>query len=77
MTTLISLMNGRLGRATRVALGVALIAGGLAGLGGKVGLVVAVVGLLPILMGVWGRCLLELVAACSVTRAQGPGSPLA
>ncbi len=62
MIGLIGFMNGAAGRAARVLLGLALIAWGLTSLGGTTGLVVAVIGLLPIAMGIWGRCLLEIVA---------------
>lgn len=55
-------MNGFWGRALRAGAGVALIAYGLLGLGGPAGLIVALVGVLPLALGLWGRCLLELVA---------------
>ncbi len=62
MNALINFMNGTAGRAVRVVLGLALIYIGLALVGGTAGLIVAVIGLAPIAMGVWGRCLLEAVA---------------
>ncbi len=62
MNALINWMNGALGRAARVILGLALIYVGLAAVGGAAGLIVALIGLAPIAMGVWGRCLLEAVA---------------
>jgi hypothetical protein len=62
MAGLIGFMNGFWGRALRVVLGVALIAYGLLMLGGTPGIVVAIVGLVPLAMGLWGHCLLELVA---------------
>ena len=69
MTSIIGYMNrGPLGRALRFVLGVALIAYGLLVLGGTVGTVVAIVGLLPIALALWGHCLLELAAPRS-TRA--------
>ncbi len=61
MNTLISFMQNYLGRAVRVMLGLVLIYAGLFVLGGRTGLVVAVVGLLPIALGVWGPCLLGFV----------------
>jgi Inner membrane protein YgaP-like, transmembrane domain len=63
MKTMIDFMNGGLGRAARVVLGVALIYVGLFTLSGSVaGYVVAIIGLAPIVLGFWGHCLLELVA---------------
>lgn len=62
MKTLVSFMNGSLGRAARFVLGLTLIYAGLFSLqGGITGFAVAVVGLVPIAMGFWGRCLLEIV----------------
>ncbi len=61
MNTLISFMQNNVGRALRVILGVALIYAGLFVVGGTLGLVVAIIGLLPIAMGVWGPCLLGFV----------------
>ncbi len=60
MNALINFMNGGIGRAARVVLGLALVYSGLflAG-GGLAGYVVALIGFIPIAMGVWGRCLLE------------------
>ncbi len=59
MNGLIKFMNSVTGRVLRVALGLVLIYLGLAVIGGTTGLVVAVIGLLPIAMGVWGKCLLQ------------------
>ena len=61
MSGLIKFMNSVTGRALRVVLGLVLIYLGLAVIGGTTGLVVAVIGLLPIAMGVWGKCLLQFV----------------
>jgi len=61
MSNLIQFFNGRFGRVLRLALGVAFIWYGLLVLGGTAGAILAVVGLVPIGLGVWGRCLLELV----------------
>jgi hypothetical protein len=62
MSGVIEFMNGSVGRGVRIILGVALIAFGLLSLGGTIGLVVALIGLIPLVMGLWGRCLIELVA---------------
>ena len=59
MTGFVTFMNATLGRTLRVLLGITLIIFGLLLLGGTVGIVVALVGLLPIALGLWGRCLLE------------------
>lgn len=60
MASLIEFMHSFWGRALRVIVGVALIAYGLAGIGGTGGVIVAIIGLVPLIMGAWGRCLLEL-----------------
>ena len=59
MKQLVSFMNSQAGRLLRGALGVALIVIGLAGVHGTGGTLLAVVGLVPLAMGAWGRCLLE------------------
>jgi len=61
MSNLIHFLNGAFGRVLRVALGVALVWYGLLILGGTAGGILAVVGLVPIGLGLWGHCLLELV----------------
>ncbi len=60
MNGLIDFMNTTLGRGLRAVLGMALIYIGLVMVGGPLGWVVAVVGILPIAMGAWGHCALEL-----------------
>ena len=60
MKALINFMNGAVGRAVRVLLGLVLVYIGLFALGGGLaGYVVALIGVVPIVMGLWGRCLLE------------------
>ncbi|HLZ09381.1 MAG TPA: DUF2892 domain-containing protein [Chloroflexota bacterium] len=61
MSDIITFMNGGAGRAIRIVLGVALIGYGLLELGGSVGTILAVVGLIPLVMGLWGRCLVDLI----------------
>ncbi len=68
MNGLIGFMNGGTGRAARIIAGLALIALGLASIQGTAGVVVAIVGLVPLVMGIWGRCLLELVAPKPISR---------
>jgi hypothetical protein len=53
-------MEGPVGRLLRIALGISLIWFGLGRMGGAGGLVVAVAGLLPVVMGAWGPCLVHL-----------------
>lgn len=61
MNGLINFMQGSVGRVLRVVLGLALVYIGLALVGGIAGIVIAVIGLLPIAMGVWGPCLLGFI----------------
>jgi hypothetical protein len=60
MDKLFAVMEGPAGRGARIALGVLLIMLGFARIGGPGGLALAVVGLVPLAMGVWGPCLLRL-----------------
>lgn len=60
MNGLVQFMNSTAGRALRVVLGLVLIYLGLAVIGGTTGLIVAVVGLVPIALGLWGKCALQL-----------------
>ena len=50
-------MSSGLGRGLRIVAGIVLIAVGLAGVGGTGGIVLAVVGLVPLLAGVFDVCL--------------------
>lgn len=60
MNNLIHFMNGGIGRVTRIVLGLVLVYLGLVTMGNSIaGYAVAIVGLLPIVMGIWGRCVLE------------------
>ncbi len=62
MTGVIHFMNGVWGRLLRVVLGLALVYWGWIGLGASpAGIVVALIGLVPLIMGLWGHCLLEFV----------------
>jgi hypothetical protein len=63
MTGFVSFMNGAFGRILRIVLGLALIWLGLLGpmAGTTGGAIVAVIGVVPIIMGIWGRCLLQFV----------------
>lgn len=55
--SLVTWMNGAAGRLARVVAGLVLIGIGLAA-GGMLGVVLAVVGLVPLLAGAFGVCLL-------------------
>lgn len=63
MSGLITFMNGTVGRILRIVLGLVLIWLGLLGplAGSTGGIIVAIVGILPLVMGIWGRCLLQFV----------------
>ncbi len=61
MAALISFMNQPVGRLLRIALGVAIAYAALTMLDGPAQWAVAAVGLVPIVLGASGRCLIELV----------------
>ena len=50
-------MSSRIGRVGRIAAGLALIVGGLVAVGGTIGLVIAAVGLVPLIAGSLDVCL--------------------
>lgn len=56
MNPLVSFMASSAGRILRVVAGIALIAWGLMGLGGTWGIVVAVIGAVPLLAGLFDFC---------------------
>ena len=56
MNPFVSFMNSAAGRIVRVAAGIALVAWGLIGLGGATGIVVAVIGAVPLLAGLFDFC---------------------
>ena len=60
MDKFFEIMEGPVGRVLRVVLGVVLIYLGLGRMSGMGGRVVAIAGLLPIAMGLWGPCLVHL-----------------
>ena len=60
MEKFFEVMEGPIGRVLRVALGVALIYLGLGRMSGMGGRILAIAGLLPIAMGLWGPCLVHL-----------------
>ncbi len=56
MNPFIKFMASTSGRIVRIAAGIALIAWGLLGLGGMPGIIIAVIGLLPLLAGLVDFC---------------------
>lgn len=56
MNPFVSFMASPAGRVVRIVAGVALLAWGLLVLGGPVGIVVAIVGLVPLLAGLFDFC---------------------
>jgi len=60
MNKFFAVMEGPIGRLLRVVLGVVLIYLGLVRMSGTAGRIVAIAGLLPIAMGLWGPCLVHL-----------------
>lgn len=60
MDKFFEVMEGRIGRVLRVALGGGLIYVGLGRMSGMGGRLLAIAGLLPIAMGLWGPCLVHL-----------------
>ncbi|UGT67852.1 DUF2892 domain-containing protein [Nocardia gipuzkoensis] len=54
----VEFMGSTAGRLARIAAGIALIVIGLAMIGGATGIIVAVIGLIPIAAGVFNFCLL-------------------
>lgn len=62
MAGLITFMNGVAGRLLRIVLGLVLIWWGFFASGGTtLGIIVGVIGIVPLVMGLWGRCLLQFV----------------
>ncbi len=67
---LVKFMSSGAGRALRVILGVAIIAAGLAAVQGTVGLILAVIGLVPIAAGLFDFCLLGAVFGVPLSGTQ-------
>ena len=65
MRMLVEFMNNPVGRLLRIALGVALIVAAFTAMSGPAQWVVAAVGLVPIGLGLSGRCLVELIPGAS------------
>jgi hypothetical protein len=60
MDKFFEIMEGPVGRVLRVVLGLGLVYVGLGRMSGMGGRAVAIAGLLPIAMGLWGPCLVHL-----------------
>jgi hypothetical protein len=56
MNPFVSFMASTSGRIVRIVAGIALIAWGLLGLGGTTGIIVAIVGALPLVAGIFDFC---------------------
>ncbi len=56
MNPFVKFMASKTGRIIRILAGIALVAWGLLGLGGTAGIVVAVIGLVPLLAGLFDVC---------------------
>ena len=70
MNPFISFMASTAGRVLRIVAGIALIAWGLVGLGGTVGVIVAVVGALPLLAGLFDFCIFAPLFGCPLNGAK-------
>jgi hypothetical protein len=64
MNSFCTFMASTTGRIVRIAAGVLLIAWGLMGLGGTVGIVVAVIGAVPLLAGLFDFCIFAPLFGC-------------
>jgi hypothetical protein len=56
MNPFIKFMASTVGRVTRVVAGIVLVAWGLLGIGGTAGIVVTIVGLVPLMAGLFDFC---------------------
>ena len=64
MNPFCTFMASAAGRIVRVVAGVALIAWGVMGLGGATGIIVAVVGAVPLLAGLFDFCVFAPIFGC-------------
>lgn len=67
MNPFIKFMASGTGRAVRIGAGIILIALGLLGLQGSVGIIVAVVGAVPLLAGLFDVCLFAPLFSCPLS----------
>jgi len=67
MNPFCTFMASMTGRVVRIVAGVALIAWGIMGLGGTVGIIVAVVGAVPLLAGLFDFCVFAPLFGCPMS----------
>lgn len=67
MNPFIKFMASTSGRIVRVIAGIALVAWGILGLGGTVGIIVAVVGAVPLLAGLFDFCVFAPLFSCPLS----------
>ena len=70
MNPFVKFMSSTTGRIVRAVAGIALIAWGLLGLGGTIGIIVAVVGAVPLLAGVFDFCLIAALFGVPLSGAK-------
>lgn len=70
MNPFVSFMASSAGRITRIAAGIALIAWGIMGLDGNTGIVVAIIGALPLLAGLFDFCVFAPLFGCPLSGAK-------
>ena len=70
MNPFISFMASPGGRLVRIVAGVALIAWGLLSIGGTTGIIVTVVGAVPLLAGLFDVCLFAPLFSCPLSGAK-------
>ena len=67
MNPFCTFMASTAGRVVRIVAGIALIAWGLLGLGGTVGIIVAIVGAVPLLAGLFDFCVFAPLFGCPLS----------
>jgi hypothetical protein len=70
MNPFVTFMASAAGRIVRIVAGIVLIAWGLLGLGGTTGIIVAVIGALPLLAGLFDVCVFAPLFGCPVSGAK-------
>ncbi len=70
MNPFISFIASPAGRLTRIVAGMVLIGWGFLGIGGTTGIIVAVVGAVPLLAGLFDVCVLAPLFSCPLSGAK-------
>lgn len=70
MNPFVSFMASTSGRLVRIVAGIALIAWGVLGLSGTTGIIVAVVGAVPLLAGLFDFCIFAPLFGCPLSGAK-------